>query len=182
MGVFLKYLFQLVLSPGHGWEDIGRARQHPRVLAATGFYPLTALTALSVFAGKIYHSMLTLQDMLIDAVITFMMYFLGYFTGTFVLSVGLAAILDINADDRRCQTFSIFVMGLLEIIAIIGNIIPMTLAITWFLPCYVAIIMWKGCAYMEIPRENTGRFMLIAVPGVLIPPYLIQLFFTLILK
>ena len=46
MKYYLQYLFQLILSPRHGWEDIEKAtsaegaRLTPARLAAEGFYPL----------------------------------------------------------------------------------------------------------------------------------------------
>lgn len=182
MGFYLKYLLQLILSPVHGWEDIGAAPQSQGEVASRGFYPLSAITALSVFAGKIFHPLRTLQELLIEAIITFVMFFLGYFFATFVLSTCIGPVVPGHTDERRCQLFSLYVMGMLELIAIIGNIVPITLAITWFLPVYVAVVMWKGAEFAGVKRENSGRFMLLAVPGVLLPPYILKLVFSIILK
>lgn len=182
MGTYLKYLFQLILSPGHGWEDVAKAGMHPKVIAARGFYPLTAITSLTVFARKLSHPMLGLQDLLSDAIVTFVMYFLGYFIAAFVLSVGIGSIVPGNPGDRRCHTFALYIMGLLELIAIIGNLISITMPITWFLPVYAAVVMWKGASFMDIEKAHTGRFMLLTVPGVLLPPYILMLLFTMILK
>ena len=151
MGSYLKYLCQLILSPGHGWEDIATAGSHPRVTAARGFYPLTAITSLTVFAAKIIHPIMGLQELLTDAIVTFVMYFIGYFIASFVLSVGIG-----------------------------GNIVPITMAITWFLPVYVAIVMWKGAWFVNVDKHDAGRFMLLAIPGVLLPPYLLKFLFTLL--
>ena len=57
---YLKHLVQLILSPGQGWTDVAATRLPYRELAASGLYPLTALTALSVFISRIYHEGLTL--------------------------------------------------------------------------------------------------------------------------
>lgn len=43
---YLKYLFQLILSPGNGWEDIAIADDNPQSIASRGFYPLIAIAAL----------------------------------------------------------------------------------------------------------------------------------------
>ncbi len=52
---YLKYLFQLILSPGNGWEDIAIADDNPQSIASRGFYPLIAIAALSVFMQGVYH-------------------------------------------------------------------------------------------------------------------------------
>ena len=180
MGSYLKYLCQLILSPGHGWEDIATAGSHPRVTAARGFYPLTAITSLTVFAAKIIHPIMGLQELLTDAIVTFVMYFIGYFIASFVLSVGIGTIVPGRVDERRCQTFALYTMGLLEVISIVGNIVPITMAITWFLPVYVAIVMWKGAWFVNVDKHDAGRLMLLAIPGVLLPPYLLKFLFTLL--
>lgn len=33
MREYLKYLFQLILSPGHGWEDIDKGSGNPAAVA-----------------------------------------------------------------------------------------------------------------------------------------------------
>lgn len=52
---YLKHLFQLILSPGNGWEDIDKADVPTRDIAVDGYYPLIALTAASVFMQGAYH-------------------------------------------------------------------------------------------------------------------------------
>ncbi len=179
---YLKHLVQLILSPGQGWTDVAATRLPYRELAASGLYPLTALTALSVFISRIYHEGLTLGHLLTDAVITFVMYFLGYFISTFVMSVFLKPHIDEGEmSEERYHTFVIYIIGLLEIITIIQNCLPTAIAITLFLPIYVAIVMWKGARYMRVRRDHTGPFMILSVLGVLLPPYILSFLFHLIL-
>lgn len=181
MWSFLKHIFQLTLSPVHGWEDISAKHAEVSRLQASGFYPLTALTSISVFISIIYHDNLTLSSMLSDAIITFVMYFLGYFLSSFLLSVYLPKISDGNYSERRANTYIIYSLALLEIISIIQNCVPITLAITLFLPIYVGIIMWKGATYMRIPADEVGSFMLLSIFGVLLPPYVLLFLFKLVL-
>lgn len=181
MWSFLKHIFQLTLSPVHGWEDISAARSDVNRLLASGFYPLTALTSVSVFIALFYHEGLTLSALLSDAIITFVMFFLGYFFSSFILSVYLPKLSEGGYTEKRANTFIIYSLALLEIISIIQNCVPITLAITLFLPIYVGIIMWKGACYMNIPENNVGSFMLISIFGVLMPPYVLMFLFKLIM-
>lgn len=180
MGAFLKYIFQLLLSPAHGWEDLADDEANPRELAARGFYPLTAIAAVSVFAKLMFHSMNTVTELLIQAIITYMMYFIGYFAATFVLGLFSGTELQSETYERRSQLFAMFSVAILELMTIIVNLVPITLVLAWFLPVYVAIVMWKGCDFMGVRPGSTGRFMLLAIPGVLLPPFLINLLFTLL--
>ncbi|MBD5316984.1 MAG: hypothetical protein HDS11_04890 [Bacteroides sp.] len=182
MGRYLRYIFQLILSPAHGWEDIDAGSLRPLEMASAGFYPMTAVTAVSVFVGKLFHPLLTLQELLIDAIVTFMMFFLGYFFATFSLTTFLGSMTGSSASEARCQTFALFIIGLLELIAILGNVTPITMAIIWVLPIYAVIVMFKGREFLKVPEAKTGRFMLLAIPGVVLPPYILKYFFSLILK
>lgn len=51
----------------------------------------------------------------------------------------------------------------------------------FFLPFYVALIEWKGCTYMGVKSERIGIFMIIAILGVLMPPYLFYFLFSLVI-
>ena len=181
MGAFLKYLFQLLLSPGHGWEDVADDDANPRELAARGFYPLTAIAAVSVFAQLVFHTLNTVTELLIRAIITYMMYFIGYFAATFVLGLFSGSDLQAETYERRSQLFAMLSVAILELMTITVNLVPITLVLAWFLPVYVAIVMWKGCDFMGVRPGQTGRFMLLAIPGVILPPYLINLLFTLLI-
>lgn len=181
MWKFIKHIFQLTLSPANGWEDIAAAREDVTRLQSGGFYPLTALTTVSVFIAFFYHDGLTLSTMLTDAIVTFVMFFLGYFASSFILSIYMPRLAEGGYSERRCNTFVIYTLAMLEVIAIIQNCVPITLALTLFLPIYVGIVMWKGVRYMDVPAENTGKFMIVAIFGVLLPPYLLMFLFKLVM-
>lgn len=72
-------------------------------------------------------------------------------------------------------------LGLLSLISLLVNCLPITTVVLFFLPIYVAIIMWKGTTYMEVAHGSEGQFMLVAIPGVIVPPYLIYFLFSLII-
>ena len=51
MAQFLKYLVQLVLSPGKGWDALAEEQPQAEALMHRGLLPLLALTSLSEFAA-----------------------------------------------------------------------------------------------------------------------------------
>ena len=81
-------------------------------------------------------------------------------------------------DEKRCHTFVLYTLGLLALISLIINVLPVTSAMLFFLPFYVALIQWKGCSYMRIRPDRIGIFMIIAILGVLMPLYLFYFLFS----
>ncbi|MDE6369990.1 MAG: hypothetical protein K2K92_00700 [Duncaniella sp.] len=181
MKQYLQYLFQLILSPRNGWEDIDKATVHPSAIAAHGFYPLITVAALSVFVQILFRHHIVFMQLFMKAIITFVSYFISYFIGTFVLSVSTESLTTHDDfDETRCQTFTLYTLGLLAMISIILNCLPISALALFFLPLYVALIQWKGCDYMHIRPDRQGLFMIFAILGVLIPPYLFYFLFQLI--
>ncbi len=171
-------MIQLILSPGNGWEDIEKADIDPRILAMRGYYPLIALSALSVFMQGVYHHLMFLT-LLMKMLVTFLIYFIGYFFGVFTLSVFSEPWLSHGYDERRSHTFVLYSLGMLALINLIINCLPVTKEMLFFLPLYVALVQWKGIRYMEVKPDRTGPFMVNAILGVLFPPYLFYKLFSI---
>ncbi|WP_301904684.1 hypothetical protein, partial [uncultured Duncaniella sp.] len=84
-------------------------------------------------------------------------------------------------NEKKAHTFVLYTLGLLALISFIVNVLPITSAMLFFLPFYVALIEWKGCTYMGVKSERIGIFMIIAILGVLMPPYLFYFLFSLVI-
>lgn len=177
---YLMNMFQLILSPGNGWEDIQSANENSRDIFRSGYIPLIAITAVSVFVQGIYHH----HDFLVlflRMLITFLVYFIAYFFGTFILSVFVESTLNGAYSERRCETFTLYTLGLLALISLVINCLPITPMMLFFLPFYVALVQWKATKYMDVKPQKYGIFMIIAILGVLLPLYLFYFLFSLIL-
>ena len=177
---YLKHMLQLTLSPGNGWEDIGKANDNPRDIALAGYYPLIALAAISVFMQGVYHHAEFLV-LFMRMIVTFLVYFVSYFFGVFVLSLFSEPTLEGRYDENRSHIFTLYTLGLLALISLLVNCLPVTKGMLFFLPFYVALVQWKGTKYMEVKPEKTGIFMIIAILGVLMPPYIFYFLFSLII-
>lgn len=183
MLTFFKNLMQLILSPAHGWEDIARSAEKVDKLRSSGLYPLTAITALSVFLQGIYHVDQGLSDLLIGAVVTFVMFFVGYFCGVFVLTTVMPGIQapGTHTGERRINTLAIYSTGLLELIAIIANCVPITMALTLFLPLFVVVVIFKGARYLRVDPQYTARYVVLTSIALIAVPYLLKYLFDLAL-
>ncbi len=180
MREYLKYLFQLILSPGHGWEDIDKGSGNPAAVAARGFYPLIAIASLSVWMQGFYHPHIPFLALFMRMIVTFVVYFISYFFGTFMLSVFVEPMLDDRYDEVRCQTFTLYSLGLLAVISIIANCLPVSSALLFFLPMFAALVQWKGHLYMHVRPDKVGLFMILAILGVLAPPYIFYFLFSIL--
>lgn len=182
MKAFYKNLFQLLLHPAHGWEDIEKGGLDARPQALYGLFPLILLAALTVFVEPVYRSHTQMLDLVLRFVATFTMYFPAYFLGTFILIMFLGPNLYEPLDENRCRIFALYTIGLEALVTILMNCLPFLNSFIYFLPIYVAIIQWKGADFMKVRADRVGHFMMLAVLGVMIPPYLIYFIFSLIIK
>lgn len=181
MLIYLRALFQLILSPGRGWEDIAQEDIDPRKLAATGLYPMIAIAALTELVKAFWNSDYGVMELIAQPIITFVMYFTGYFIGIFFMSIIMPELSAGSNVDKRMHTFVNYSMGLLTVIEIINNMLPIDVPLVYFFPLYVAVIQWKGNRYMQVSDAYAGRFVLLTAPLVLLPPYLIGATFHFIL-
>lgn len=180
---YLKHLFQLILSPANGWEDIENAKDQPHDISTKGYYPLIALAAVSVFMQGVYHN-IDFLVLFMRMIVTFLVYFVSYFFGVFALSLFVEPTLEGHYNERNAHTFTLYSLGLLAVMAFIINLVPMTSALFTILPfyvLYVALIQWKGVRYMNVKPEKTGIFMIVSILGILAPPYFFYYLFSLII-
>lgn len=177
---FLKYLFQLIISPTNGWEDISCAGTEPRQLASDGFYPLLGIASATAFLRLLYNPALTLGGVLQDAIVIFAQYFVSFFLANYLMSVLLPPCIEGEINEKRVSTFLIYNLSLLALITVIENVTPIELSLVQFLPIIVVVVIWKGCRYMAVSERQTGRFMLISILSVIGLPLLLGYFFHLL--
>lgn len=178
---FLKSLFQLILSPERGWEDISAEGTEPRVLLETGLYPLLGVTAASFFLNAVYHSGMQPVYLVQQAIILFIQYFLTFFVAQFVFTSYIHRYISSEVSRKRNDTYIAYGIALLALVSLLHNCIPVNLAIINFLPIYVAVVLWRGVRYMAVLPEKVGKFILLAIGSIIIPPYVIGFLFDIIL-
>lgn len=170
---FLKYLLQLLISPANGWDDISHAGTEPSRLTAEGFYPLLGASAITAFIPMIYDHEISLASALQNAIVIFVQYFISLFLANYIFATILPRYIDGEPNEKRTSTFIIYNLSLLALITIIENILPFDLAIVQFLPIVVAVVMWRGCRYMAVLSDRTGRFMIAAIVTIIAMPLLL---------
>lgn len=178
---YLRDLLQLILAPKKGWEDISADGFDSQCLLKRGFIPFVLIASVTVFVKYFYVSDASLLILLQHAVVCFLKYFVGYFLATFVFTLYLPTCIDGELSMKRCHTFILYGLGLLTLINIIQNCIPVELAISFVMPIYALFILWRGLQYMSISFNGVGTFLLMIIFSILMPPYLLQYLFNLIM-
>lgn len=178
---FLKHLFQLLFSPGNGWEDISHQGRDAKRLAKEGLYPFLGITAISAFLNYFYNYDLNLINLLQDAIITFVQFFITYFIAIILFSVYLGKYVEGELNEKRNMTFITYSIVALAFAKIVENSMPTEMSIVQFLPVYVAIIMGKGSKYMAVKRKNLAYFIILTIVSIILPVYLIKYIFDFIL-
>ncbi|MCM1021102.1 MAG: hypothetical protein NC343_02940 [Muribaculum sp.] len=181
---FLRYISQLIISPGNGWEDIAARADSPADIARKGFYPLCGITACSVFVKLFYGGvkLYPLPELIEQAVVTFIMFFAGNFFASFCWSVFAPRFsAKSDATEKKQNTFIIYNLSLLAIIQIIGNCFPISLSLVQFLPLFLLVVIWAGHRYVCVKPHMMFTFMIFSALTILVPPYVISYVFLILM-
>ena len=171
MSAYLKYLFQLILAPTKGWEDISHDGADPDELLRRGFYPLTGITALS-----------GIGSVLQQATAIFCAFFAAVFLSRMLLDAWLPKVTDGQPSERRTATLNIMCLGQMEIIAIIANCVPTGLTLIHFLPIYALLIFYKASRYMAVRADSEMNYLVVGLLSVVAVPKVLCWLLSLILN
>lgn len=179
---YLKNLFQLVLAPTKGWEDVSASLESQERLMRDAFFPLLGVAAASEFIRLFYHNsggFLTVFEL---AIALFGSFFVSFFVGRIILSNYLVNLVDGELNQTKLSTFIIYGLGLLLLIEIIENILPTELTLVKFLPLFVALILYRATAYLSVKSGSELRFLCVAALAVIVLPIVIFSLLELIIS
>ena len=177
MLLYIKHLFQLIISPGRGWEDIGHADSDPRRLLLNGLLPWLAVVALTSFLPRTVYADIRLfgnkRHNLCIGHIRILFPGILYRTNGHVILHRLIH----QCLRHRAQTVN---RGSILHRAVGHDSSPRELhAFKPYANAFPAHIRcnnnMEGNPYLEIKTESTGAFMILAILSIIAPPYLLRL-------
>ncbi len=175
---FFKLLFQLVLAPTQGWDDIAAAKLDPRKAVMHGLLPLVCLTALSVVVAAVWEIHLDPLNLAIRAVTTFATYMLSYFVCIWVSAAVLPHLSSDGLISReRIQLYSAFVVSQMALIGLLENLVPARLVLLQFLPLFLVVEIAKARDFLGADADRTGLVTTMGVCGAILPIYLFSYIF-----
>lgn len=147
-----------------------------------GFYPLTAILALSQFLRLFYEPDATLAGVLMRAVSAFSAYFVALFLCRLLLDALLPKVTDGEPSARRTATLNVMCLGQMELIALLHNCIPANLTFVNFLAVYALLIFYKASRYMAVRSDSEMNYMAVGLLSVVCVPMGLYWFLSLILS
>ena len=178
---YLKNIFQVIISPDKGWEDVAAANRKADKELMPCFLLLNAVAAVTVFLSLLYGVRdETVAHVIVAAVVVFAKYIVGYFIAVFIFFNFLSKYFTGGVNENKIRTFCIYSLSILVIFQIITNLIPHTLPIMSCLPLYLIVVVWKSMRYLLVNDSQTLEFVILASLALIAPQYIIGLFANLI--
>lgn len=181
MFTYLRHLFQLILSPGRGWEDVSASCPDPEEMMRRGLYPLLGVAALTVFVQRAYDSTLELSTMLEHAIVVFGAYFASIFLSRLLLEVTLPRVVDGELNLRKCSVLTVCTIGLMVLIQILSNVLPSGLTMLRFLPLLVVVTIYRGAQYLCVKADSVMNYLLLTAASTIVTPLLLYYILDLII-
>lgn len=153
----LGLLFKIMTTPVEGWKALKRNRLKAEEVAAAGFYPLLALSAVSEFTALFYEAHATITALVVPAIVTFITFFFGYFSVLLCGSVLLPAVASEKLKTQFGHQYVMMNVSTLALFYIIHRIIPILDPVVAFLPLWTIYLACKGVKYLRVPAELETR-------------------------
>ncbi len=180
---YLKNLFQLIISPQSAWEDISAEMTATGTLSSRGLWPMTALAAILTVVQRVCYE----QDADWGAALILILAAAAAYVCTYYIfgqilvdRMQTMAVSD-SVSGQKGLTVVNYVLGLLCLVQIITEVIPYSIALSYLLPAGVSIVMWKAETYLGIRKDMTLSYYIWGVGCLILPPFLIQGFFKMII-
>lgn len=180
---FIRNIFQLIISPEHGWEDIDAELESGAIDASDMyrrvFLPMIAVCSLAAFARLLYPNGPGFLGALQNSIIVFGSLFLAYHIGVYVFSATMDRLRlpEMVASPERERLMVMFCVAVIGVIALLGSVIKVSLALIQFLPVYVVFIIWKGARFLQVDEAQIGFYMLMATFSIVGSAYVLGFLF-----
>lgn len=178
---FLKNIFQVIISPDRGWEDIGAEGKKAEIELMPKFLLLGAVASVTVFMSLLFGVRdVTFVQTAVGAVVVFLKFLIGYFLAVYVFINFMADYFTGGPNENKIRTFCIYSIAILMIFQILSNLIPHSLPIMSCLPFYLIVVVWKSMRYLLVDDSRTIPFVVISSLVLTLPPILLGLFANMI--
>lgn len=167
---YLKNIIQLILSPTKGWEDISASLSSPDKLARDAYFPMLLVVALTEFIRIFYNDSVGFVTALELAIALFGSYFVSFYIARLIFEYYLKQLVIGDINTTKISIFTLYGLGMMLMIEAIENIIPTDLTLIKFLPLFVALILYKGSAYMSVKADYEIRFLCVTIATLIVVP------------
>ena len=181
MWTYIRQLFQLLLSPARGWEDVSASDLSYENLLRKGFVPLLIITALSEFVQLAYSPSLTFWGAFGGAIAIGGGLFASLYAARLFLDVTLSRYINSKVNLIKVNTMVTYMIGLDCFYRILADVLPATMTFLSFLPLISILVLFKSTAYIEVPEDKVVNYLLLTFAGVIVFPVFICALLLLII-
>ncbi|MDE6223718.1 MAG: hypothetical protein K2M49_08500 [Muribaculaceae bacterium] len=172
---FLKLMLQILMAPSRGWEDVGADSVGARQLFRAGLLPLIGVAALTVSFGALFQLHPSAGALIVRSIVVIARYIIAYFCGVAVLEFALPKLaIEGLVDRNRVELFCVYCTGMMVIIGILENLLPMELTLLQFLPIYVVVVICMGRTFLDVDERHIFRFAACAIVGLILPVFIVD--------
>ena len=154
-------LLNIMFNPVEGWKKLRRSKISIEKIQSGCFYPLLAILAICKFSDYFYSVNVTLQNVITQAVISFVSFFFGYFCIQMFLSWFLSKETSDHIEEKFAKEYILVSLSTLVIFTIFIELLPMIWPILIFLPLWTLYIMFKGVRFFHLPSNKEMKFYII---------------------
>ena len=174
--IFFKNIIQIVLSPTNGWRDIEKEDIPVETAISRGLYPLLAVMLLTVFIRPLYGIVrFDLITLLQVALGQFIALFAALYIAKNLMEHYLPMYNATGGDDPvAVGNVAVYGTGVMTLIQIIENVLPVELTVIQLLPAFAAVCIWKSSSYLDIEPRGGTPFMLLTIGALILPVILIN--------
>lgn len=152
-----RLLLKVMLNPIEGWKEIRRSGLTPEKVQRSCFYPLTAIMSVCKFAELIYTPRISLPEVVVSAMISFVSFFFGYFSIVLLIKWIMPKESAATVDTAFGRVFILFSMSTLCLFYSVMELLPMLWAVLIFLPLWTVYIMCRGTRFFRFPEDKQIR-------------------------
>lgn len=181
MWQYVKYLFQLLLAPSKGWEDVSASAIGFDEVVRRGYIPLIVVTALSEFIPLAYVHSLTFLNALGGAIAIGAGMFASLYAARLFLEAVLTRFVDRSVNAVKVGNLAVYMLGLDCFYRIFSNLLPATLTFLAFLPLISIVVLFKSATYLGVDEERIINYLVLGFTGVVIVPFAICWMLSLII-
>jgi len=152
----LLLMFKVLLNPVEGWKSLNRYKGYtPEVIAKKCFFPLAGITALSCFSDLVYGFGVTLEQVILSGLKTFVTFFLAYYGVIFTGRVLLGEEVGKRLDDRYGRGLVMLALSTLALFFAAMHLLPMLEPVLVFLPLWTIYTVTRGVKYLRVPERRS---------------------------
>ena len=147
-------MLKMMLNPVEGWKQIRRSKEKADTVAASLFYPVCALSAVSCFFGCLYDSSITLSVATVEAVKIFVAFFFGNFLVLMLERFTFPKSHRNVPDSDFGKQFVLYNLSTLALFHILYQALPMIGPVLTFLPLWTIYLAIRGARFFRFPAEK----------------------------